>query len=258
MEPPLVYLVIDRSSSMFASDGLWGDFREAVLAQIDPLAPSLDLAFGTFTGSTESCTGLTEHVALTRDGYEAIASTYRSLAQPEFKGESPAALAVQQAAATLLEVPGERVRVILLLASTRPDFCNDLAPECGADGSIASLQDAAARGVTTKVFALDQETDPEQSDYFRELLDYLATAGAGLRPHWPMGLETHWARGPYEFCHLDHGWGSYRELRGTAQGTEPAGVYSTEDEQISAVFDQSPEVVATAVGQELRALSACE
>ncbi len=184
-QTPTVLVLVDRSSSMFQGQTqFWNSLKEAVLPVIENLQSDVRFGFASYTGSNSSCVGLSTPTPFATDNYEVVKAAYDALGAPSEKGETPTALAIEQAAELLLgdTEPGDRY--ILLVTDGEPDFCDDPHAPCAADALIASLQLASAKGVRTLVFGIENP-DIRNPQWF----DYYAQAGMGELPSWADGVQ---------------------------------------------------------------------
>jgi hypothetical protein len=104
--------------------------------------------------------------------------------EPDYKGETPTAVTLQQALPVLLADPSPGDKVMLLVTDGDPDFCNDPDRICAMDAVIGAVQDAFRQGVSTTVFGLKR---PELSE--QHLRD-VANAGVGQPVALPPGVNT--------------------------------------------------------------------
>lgn len=275
---PTVLVLVDRSSSMFVGaveDQFWAKLKAAVLPVIEGLQADVRFGFASYTGSNASCSGLTSPTPFAIDNYGVIESAYNALAAPTEKGETPTAKAIEQATELLLadDSPGDRY--ILLVTDGDPDFCDDPPKECGADALVASLQLAAAQGIRTLVFGID---NPDISD--PALFDYYAQAGMGQLPSWEKGVEAE-TEGQYsgvlESACKSTGGGEWARYR-TANGNDPlpapdcppdhmavppyscflpAGNYSTEGGTATAFLNTDIDGLAEQINSTVSGLKSC-
>lgn len=266
---PTVYVLVDRSTSMFGNEDFWGTLKASVLPVIEQLSGDVRFGFGSYTGTSNECTGLSEGTPIAQDNYTAIEAAYNGLGHPGTKSETPTAQAITQATSLLLadESPGDRF--ILLVTDGDPDFCNDPAPQCGADALIASLQHAAAQGVRTLVFGIDNP-QIQNPDWF----DFYAQAGMGELPLWDEGLDVGEYTGTLQSqCTNQEQWSVYREANGNLpdptmcganqppEGNSacylPAGDYSETGGTASAFLEADPAALAQLILQSVEALKSC-
>jgi len=278
---PTVLVLVDRSSSMFdanASTDFWRSLKAAVLPVIEGLQADVRFGFASYTGTSATCSGMTAPTGFAVDNYTAIEAAYGALGDPALEpgglnGETPTAVAIEQGAAVLLadDAPGDRY--ILLVSDGDPDFCNNPGPTCGADGLVASLQAAAAAGVRTLVFGID---NPDIAD--PAIFDFYAQAGMGEQPNWAGGLEI----GPYtgkfqSECSQYPDWVHFRTLTGNDPDPEtcntpdgqnqppegnqdcylPAGDYSTVGGTATAFLSTDTAALAEQISSTVSGLKSC-
>ncbi len=204
---PLVYVLVDRSGSMFqtmpvdggGSSDEWDPLRTASLAVIQGLQSQVAFGFGAYTGINPNttpgmCPILTE-VPIALNNYSAIQTVYAPLGQPTFKAETPAELSLEKVAQSLanasaqiaaqadagvslgdagVELPG--AQYILFVTDGETDFCDDGNPVCPADAVVAELQKLSLQGITTLVLGVGSDL----SSISGPVLQSFANAGAGL------------------------------------------------------------------------------
>jgi len=275
---PTVLVLVDRSSSMFSGaveTQFWTTLKAAVLPVIEGLQADVRFGFASYTGSVASCTGLSSPTPFAVDNYPAIEAAYNALAAPSEKGETPTAKAIEQGAELLLadDAPGDRY--ILLVTDGDPDFCDDPPKECGADALVASLQLAAAQGVKTLVFGID---NPDISDPV--MFDYFAQAGMGQLPNWDKGTQAE-LEGQYSgdlegACKNTGGgeWARYKTLNGNDPLPEPdcpsdymdvapfacwlpAGNYAVEGGTATAFLSADTAALAEQISSTVSGLKSC-
>jgi len=184
---PTVYIAVDRSSSMF-DDGYWDTLKNGLLPTISELQGDVRFGFSSYTGASgnEASCGLdASAVGIGQGNYATIEAAWNALGDQRQgplmqKGETPTSYAIQQATEVLLADESPGGRFILLVSDGSPDMCNDNYNACGVDGTIASLQVAATKGVRTLVFGIETGT-VTQSEF-----DKFAQAGAGEAPVAPV------------------------------------------------------------------------
>lgn len=253
---PTVYLLVDRSSSMFGATNFWGNLKDAVLPVIQDLESEVRFGFAAYTGHEGGavCPELST-VPIAENNYAAIAELYNSLGQTTLKGETPTIAAVQEVKDILLADPSPGDRFILLVTDGEPDFCDDPHLPCGTDALIASLQIAAAEGVRTLVFAIDN------SDIVRpEWFDYYAQAGMGQEPNWADGLDVGEYTGKLQSeCSGDRyaGWRAVRTANGNTGEFDPAGRYSEEGGTATAFFSSDTGALAAQIRSAIEDLKSC-
>lgn len=277
-QTPTVLVLVDRSSSMFDTQAdqtqFWPTLKNAVLPVIEGLQADIRFGFASYTGSTGTCEGLSAPTPFAVNNYAAIEGAYNALSAPSQKGETPTAKAIEQAAALLLADTAPGDRYILLVTDGDPDFCDDPPAECGADALVASLQLAAAQGVRTLVFGLENA-----GIRYPERFDYYAQAGMGQQPNWSDGTQAVTA-GQYSgtlegACKSTGGgeWARYRTANGNnppATGCPhdymaqppyfcflPAGKYSTEGGTAQAFLSTDTAALAAQITSTVSGLKSC-
>lgn len=253
---PTVFVLVDRSSSMFNGDpasSYWETLKNAVLPVIEELQGDVRFGFAAYTGQNGStCPDLSDLGTLSENNYEAIASYYNGLAAPQYKGETPTAYAINEAKEILLADPSPGDRFILLVTDGDPDFCDDVNKLCGADALIATLQMAAAEGVRTLVFGIDNP------DITPEWFDYYAQAGWGEEPNWPDGLEVGEHNGKLnDQCQGQAPWAAIHAQHAKPGNNMPAGHYSPEGGTAKAFLNTDPAALATQIRTAVEGLKSC-
>jgi hypothetical protein len=169
---PSVFVLVDRSSSMFERS-LWSPLKDGVLAVIEQLQGEIRFGFSSYTGQQGmQCPQLTTIVPIADQNYAAIKRAYDAVAKPDFKGETPTSLAIQEVSKTLLKEPKNSPKFIVLVTDGEPDFCDDPNVTCSRDAVVAAAQAAYAQGVGTFIFSIGGEVD-------RAHLGDVANAGTG-------------------------------------------------------------------------------
>jgi len=215
---PTVYLVVDRSGSMFhclsatqnvcpnKADTSWSTLKDAIESVITQLDGQVRFGFTTIFGTDPSnnrggmcplITGtLADNVPPALNNASAIKAKYDSLAWPiesesstsGKKFESPAMYAITAAAKALAADPMQGDKYIIFLTDGQEDYCDDSLEICASDSTVGALQAASAAKVRTIVFGL-QTT---QFNLPGAVLDEFANAGAGepTVAAVPTGLDT--------------------------------------------------------------------
>jgi hypothetical protein len=154
---PSVFILVDRSSSMFERD-LWAPLKEGVLAVIDQLDGEIKFGFSSYTGAQGMmCPQLTTVVPIAENNHDAIKRAYDSIEKPAFKGETPTSLALTEVTKTLQKEPADSPKFILLVTDGEPDFCDDPNVTCSRDAVVAAAQAAFASGIGTFIFSVGGE-----------------------------------------------------------------------------------------------------
>jgi hypothetical protein len=176
---PTVFVLVDRSGSMFTPDpatqiAAWEPLKTGVLQVIQALQHDIRFAFGAFTGEQNSTCPMFDRVDANVDNYDKIAALYQSLPRP-IKGETPTMRVLSQVKDILARDPTDGEKQILFVTDGEPDYCADGNVLCPVDSVIAQLQQLAKAGFKTFVFGLKSA----QSDISESTLQGFANAGAG-------------------------------------------------------------------------------
>lgn len=248
---PTVYVLVDRSSSMFESTDYWGKLKTAVLPVLSSLQAKVRFGFASYTGSSAMCPQLDAVATIAENNYASIEAFYNGLGAPT-KGETPTAAAIKSVRETLLadDSPGDRF--ILLVSDGNPDFCDDGGVSCGADALIAELQKTANLGVQTLVFGI------ENAYVTNQLFDYFAQAGWGEKPNWADGLDVGTHSGKiYSECNGQRpGWLAQRTELGRT-GFVPNGEYDAAGGTKTAFLNTDPAALATQIESQVSGLKSC-
>jgi uncharacterized protein YegL len=169
---PAVFILVDRSSSMFER-GLWEPLKRGVLSIVEQLDKDVRFGFSTYTGQAGGmCPDLTSQVVVKDDNFAAIKSAYDAVSAPTYKGETPTSRAIDEVAKVLGTEPASTSKFILLVTDGEPDFCDDPNVTCSRDAVVASVQQAKMRGIGTFIFSVGGSVD-------RAHLQDVANAGVG-------------------------------------------------------------------------------
>ena len=198
---PTVYLLVDRSGSMFnclsnsnqfcpnMMDTSWYTLKTAIESVIVKLDSQVRFGFTTIWGTNPAQSGmcpslqgkLTDNVSPKLNNAGTIAATYDGLAfpptstQPGVKFESPASESIANVATALMADTDPGPKYIIFLTDGQPDYCDDSLPICAIDSIVYHLQVAQMAGINTIVFGI-QTT---QFDLPAGTLQAFANAGAG-------------------------------------------------------------------------------
>lgn len=176
---PTVYVVVDRSGSMFdcistsnvepscpdPNDTSWTKLKMGVLPVVQMLENQVRFGFTTIAGtnpnpSYKGTCPIMEKVAPNLMNYAAISTVYNNLmpgpnsTQPGVKFETPTELVLGLVGKDLMAdtTPGEKY--ILFVTDGEPDYCGDGNQLCAPDGVVGQLQTLKAAGITTIVFGI--------------------------------------------------------------------------------------------------------
>jgi len=202
---PTVYLVVDRSGSMFhclttsqcvcptKTDTSWTTLQTAIEGLLTQLDAQVRFGFTTIFGTDPSngrggtCSlingTLADNVPPALNNAAAIKAKYDSLAWPVEaecqtggkKFESPAMYSITAAAKALAADTTVGDKYIIFITDGQEDYCDDSLEICASDSTVGALQTAYASKIKTIVFGL-QTT---QFNLPGAVLDAFANAGAG-------------------------------------------------------------------------------
>jgi len=196
---PTVYLMVDRSGSMFdcistanvepscptPADTPWNKLKDGVLMVVQALQKDVRFGFASFTGSNPRLGGMCpmlDKVPPKIDNYDTIATLYNSLpfqpntTQGGMKFETPASQSLGLVGADLIADQAPGSKYILYVTDGEPDYCGDGNSLCPPDGVVGSLQTLKAQGITTIVFGIQSKI---ATDLPMGVLEAFANAGAG-------------------------------------------------------------------------------
>jgi hypothetical protein len=201
---PTVYLVVDRSSSMFHclttttscvcsdnGDTPWFTLKNAIEMVVTQLDGQVRFGFTTIYGTNPATGGmcpviggtLADNVAPAVNNAATIKAKYDGIASPSpldcttsgKKLESPAMYAIRAVANTLTADTSPGDKYIIFITDGQEDFCDDSLETCASDSTVGAIQTAYTAGVRTIVFGLQSS----QFNLPAGTLDAFANAGAG-------------------------------------------------------------------------------
>jgi hypothetical protein len=282
---PTVYLLVDRSGSMFhcltgdtgsavcaqPANTAWSNLKEAVRSVVGTLDAEVRFGFATIWGTDPTQGGMcpstmnppmtTDNVAPALNNAAAIMTKYDSLAFPPnstqqgVKFESPTSESIAVVSGVLRNdtTPGDKF--IIFITDGQPDYCDDSNGLCAPDSVVAQLQAAKTAGVSTVVLGLQTSL----FDLGTGILQAYANAGAGEATVAPLraGLDTF---AFYDQCNGVTGW--HNDLvalakpnaRGTTLGTYSATAGMTRPYMPSAA-DQT--MLVTQLSAALSGVKSC-
>ena len=196
---PTVYLMVDRSGSMFdcistagnvepscktPTDTPWAKLKDAALSVVTSLQAQVRFGFASFTGTNPMSGGMCpiiNKVAPALNNATAISTLYNSLPfQPETtevgkKFETPARQSLDMIGNELGAdtTPGDKY--ILFITDGQPDYCDDSNTLCAPDSVIGGLQALKKKNITTIIMGLKSTVN----DLAPGILEAFANAGAG-------------------------------------------------------------------------------
>ncbi len=248
---PTVYLLVDRSSSMFhcltgntgdavcadMTNTSWYNLKIAIESVVTQLDSKVRFGFATIFGTNPSGGGicpslqgmLTDHVAPALNNAATIKTLYDSLPFPPnstqsgAKFEAPTSESLGVVANALLADTNPGGRYILFVTDGQPDYCDDSNTLCAPDSVVYQLQKAYTAGISTIVFGIQTTL----FDLAPGVLQAFANAGAGeptLAPVRTGGTTFDF----YDQCSAVAGWAADLTASGkaVARGTT-LGTYST-------------------------------
>jgi hypothetical protein len=248
---PTVYLLVDRSGSMFHC--LTGSTGDAVCADptntswynlktaIEQVLPQLDsqvrFGFTTVWGTDPAASGmcpsiqgmLTDDVAPALNNAGTIAAKYDGLpfppnsTQPGIKFESPISESLGNVTTALKADTDPGSKYILFITDGQPDYCDDSNSLCAPDSVVWKLQTAYAANISTIVFGIQTPL----FDLAPGVLQAFANAGAGEPTLAPVkaGLDSF---SFYDQCASVAGWAADLAAKGEAPARgDTLGTYMT-------------------------------
>jgi hypothetical protein len=263
---PLVYVLADRSGSMFspipAADGgttnQWIPLRTAALAVINGLQDQVAFGFGAYTGINPNTQAnmcpILDTVPIALHNYKPIETLYNTLGQAAFKAETPAQLSLELVSQSLSNAAAAQAdagagdgglgqpggKYILFVTDGKTDFCDDPNEVCPADAVIAEIEKLYGQGIQTRVLSLSSSV----TDISVPVLHSFANAGAGIVPLAPPNGPT----GPpllpsdiYNQCNGTPGWKPLFTAAGLSPG-QALGTYAAPDASVVNAPLYSPDV----------------
>jgi hypothetical protein len=216
---PTVYLIVDRSGSMFhclstselvcptKTDTSWSKLKTAIQTVVMQLETDVRFGFTTIFGTNpagggscplQSAGTLADNVAPKLMNYADIKTKYDALdtmwpnpsdaMNTGKKYESPAMYSIRAATKALMADTTPGAKYIIFITDGQEDFCDDAPEICASDSTVGALQAAYTAEVKTIVFGL-QTT---QFNLPPGVLQAFANAGAGEStvPGLASGLDT--------------------------------------------------------------------
>lgn len=245
---PVVFFLLDRSSSMFAPTDYWSPVKASVLATISAYASQIRFGLAAYTGViSQTCPyDLTSAGSIALDNSTNINQVLGPLASPGVKAESPTGAALATVRATVSAQSGSS-KTIFLVTDGGHDFCNDTSPQCPGDAVVAELQSAFASGVQTSLFGVKGSPylDATQTQAF-------ANAGSGAAVVGD-GQDTYYA------CTSEPAWNALWVAKGS-QATQALGSYvasSTSNTPYALLDTTQPDTMTSALKAATAALKSC-
>jgi hypothetical protein len=222
---PTVYLLVDRSATMFDpiidNVSAWSALRGGALEVMRELQGNVRFGFAAFSGAAQAAVGGVPQCELqvpsvnpALNNYDAIAGLYEPMAQPQGSKETPTVLALTEVAKQLREdTTTQGDKYILFVTDGEPDYCDDGNAVCPPDSVVGLLQSLSATvdatgapqtPIQTLVFGVSSPTATIRT----EVLQAFANAGAGV-PTMPAAQNAAQATDPnfiYDQCNGVPGW----------------------------------------------------
>jgi hypothetical protein len=203
---PTVMLVLDRSTSMFASNLAngssptpWGTFPDrwealrSAVAALEPFQNDVQFAGVTYTGYSSEANGACPElegadIVPALGNLASIEALLPSSADalPKAASETPTAEGIEAALALLTASTTEGPKYLVLVTDGLPDLCVgrpeliNKGPWCSHDPAYAVVQNAFMNGVKTFVIGIGDFKDAQEQDASDHFLNGLAHAGQGL------------------------------------------------------------------------------
>jgi hypothetical protein len=189
---PTVFVLVDRSNSMFTPDNKtqvvsWDPLKAGVLSVVKQLEGQVRFGFGAVTGQQGGMCPIFTSIAPALNNATAITSLYQPLGKVEgAEGQTPVIMALPLLK-SLVDQPGnDGDKYVLFVTDGEPDFCDNGDAKCAVDAVVAGIQTLASQGIHTIVFGLKTSI----SDISGETLQAFANAGASLPAPTPFGATT--------------------------------------------------------------------
>ncbi|HEY0464449.1 MAG TPA: hypothetical protein VGC79_09585, partial [Polyangiaceae bacterium] len=189
---PTVFVLVDRSNSMFTPDNKtqvvsWDPLKAGVLSVVKQLEGQVRFGFGAVTGQQDGMCPIFSSIAPALNNASAITSLYQPLGKVAgAEGQTPVIMVLPLLKA-LLDQPGnDGDKYVLFVTDGEPDFCDNGDAKCAVDAVVAGVQKLAAEGIHTIVFGLKSSI----SDISGETLQAIANAGASLPAPTPFGATN--------------------------------------------------------------------
>src|SRR6478736_2450518 len=192
---PLVFFLLDRSSSMFLPTDYWSPVKASVLATISAYASQIRFGLAAYTGvASQTCPlDLTNAGSIALDNYANINQVLAPLGSSSTKSESPTAAALATLRPTLVAQTGTS-KTIFLITDGGHDFCNDGVLVCGSDALVAELQGDFTAGLKTSLFGVKGSPylDATQTQQHANAGSGVPVVGDSLNTYYMCSSETTW------------------------------------------------------------------
>jgi hypothetical protein len=219
---PTVYMLVDRSGSMFACVGnsdvrappcadhtmsYWNRLQGSILQVVQQLQADVRFGIATIGGTTATCPDI-KKVAPALNNYDAINALYTSLPfrTDSDKWETPTRLTLDAIGAELTAITAPGDKYILLVTDGEPDYCNDGNALCPPDSVVGKIQalkaQPAPNSIGTIVFGLQSAV----ASLSPNTLAAFANAGAGEPTKAPFQGTTTDLNAFWDQCNNEPHW----------------------------------------------------
>lgn len=192
---PVVYFLLDRSSSMFLPTDYWSPTKASVLSTINAYASQIRFGLAAYTGViAQTCPlDLTVAGGIAVDNYANINQVLAPLGSPGVKAESPTAAALSAVRTSVLAESGSS-KTVFLITDGGHDFCNDAVAACAGDALVAQLQSNFGAGIQTSVFGIKGSPylDLTQTQAYANAGSGAPAVGDSLNTYYMCNGETPW------------------------------------------------------------------
>ncbi len=152
---PTVYLLVDRSGSMFETGGgattPWAALRTAAISVMTELQADVRFGFAAYSAYAEATSGAMcpaagrfvdmPSVPPNLNNADAISAIYGGLEKPSSqKIDTGSSLAIDLVADLLWADTTDGEKYILFVTDGEPDYCDDPSPQCPIDSVVWTLQ----------------------------------------------------------------------------------------------------------------------
>ena len=231
---PTVFVLVDRSNSMFTPDNKtqvisWDPLKAGVLSVVKQLEGQVRFGFGAVTGQIGGMCPIFSSIAPALNNASAITGLYQPLGKVEGDdGQTPVIMALPLVKA-LLDQPGnDGDKYVLFVTDGEPDFCDNGDSKCAMDAVVGGVQKLAAEGIHTIVFGIGSSIIQTSGAF----LQALANAGQSLPTPLGFGATTN----PQDLCYACKGvppwlaqWptGTMSDANCMTTGAQSLGTYGT-------------------------------
>jgi hypothetical protein len=188
---PTVFVLVDRSDSMFVPDSKtqvvsWDPLKAGVLAVVKQLEAQVRFGFGAFTGQQGGMCPIFESIAPALNNAAAISGVYPVGRVAGATGETPVIQVLPLVKGLLDQPANDGDKYVLFVTDGEPDFCDNGDSKCAMDAVVAGVQKLASAGIHTLVFGIGSSIIQDSGAF----LQALANAGSSLPPAMPFGAQS--------------------------------------------------------------------